>query len=149
MKMRSSLKVKMILTFSVLLLISCLLISVILYHSSMNLVKESVGKQASTIVENVTKVINAEQYMELDIASSETSYYIELREELNKIREMNEMTYLYTMKRVENGAGYDYYYMVDGMPLGSEDASALGEKEESVDEFPSMKRVFETGHVEY
>ncbi|MCJ8008639.1 methyl-accepting chemotaxis protein [Lederbergia wuyishanensis] len=147
--MKISLKLKMVIIFFVLLLISCLLISVTVYKSSMDFVKESVGKQASNIVEKATTVIDIERYKELNIASNENGYYSELREELNKIRELNQMVYLYTMTRVQNGNDYDYYYMVDGQPLGSEDASELGEKEESAETFPALKRAFKTGNVEY
>ncbi|MBS4201750.1 methyl-accepting chemotaxis protein [Bacillus sp. FJAT-49732] len=147
--MKISLKLKMVFIFFVLLLLSCLLISVTVYKSSMDFVKESVGKQASNTIEKATNVIDMERYKELNINSSETGYYSELREELNKIRELNQMVYLYTMTRVQNGNGYDYYYLVDGEPIGSEDASELGEKEESASTFPALERAFETGNVEY
>ncbi|MFJ8237864.1 methyl-accepting chemotaxis protein [Ureibacillus sp. NPDC094379] len=148
--MKNSLKFKVQLIFSSLLLITCLVMSLLLYQSSMTLVKNSVGKQASSIVENTIKVIDPNQYEQLTIVMGETDYYLELREELNEIREMNNMEYLFTMSRVDsNSGGYDYYYMVDGMPLNTEDASALGEEEENADTYPAMKRVFETGKVEY
>ncbi|MCR2822279.1 methyl-accepting chemotaxis protein [Lederbergia panacisoli] len=147
--MKNSLKLKMVIIFSVLLLTSCLLISAIVYHSTMDFVKESVGKQASKIVEKATTVIDIDRYKELSIDSTETGYYSELREELNKIRELNQLEYLYTMTRVQNVSSYDYYYLVDGQPIGSEDASELGEKEESASTFPALKRAFVTGNVEY
>ncbi|MBS4196711.1 methyl-accepting chemotaxis protein [Lederbergia citri] len=147
--MKNSLKLKMVIVFSVLLLTSCLLISAIVYNSTMDFVKESVGEQASKIVEKATTVIDIDRYKELSIDSPETSYYGELREELNKIRELNQLEYLYTMTRVQNGSNYDYYYLVDGQPIGSEDASVLGEKEEGASSFPALRRAFETGNVEY
>lgn len=148
--MKKSLKFKVQLIFSSLLLITCLVMSLLLYESSLTLVKNSVGKQASSTVENAIRVIDPNQYQNLTIDMGETDYYLELREELDQIREMNNMEYLYTISRVESDSGeYDYYYMVDGMPLNTEDASALGEKEENADSYPAMKRVFETGKVEY
>lgn len=147
--MKKSLKIKLLLTFSILLLITCLVMSALLYQSSMNLVQNSVGKQASSTVENAIKVIDLNQYKNITINSGETDYYVKLREELNQIREMNNMEYLFTMSRVKNGDGYDYYYMVDGKPLNSEDVSKLGEKEENADSYIAMKRAFETGKVEF
>lgn len=147
--MKKSLKFKMLFTFSILLLISCVLISILLSRSSMALVKESVGQQTSSIVENTSKIIDMDRYEKITIHSGKTDYYIELRKELNKIREMNNMEYLYTMSRAKNNNGYDYYYMVDGMPAGSKHASELGEKEDNIDEFPAIKRAFETGKVEF
>ena len=147
--MKKSLKFKLLLSFSSLLLITCLIMSVLLYQSSMTLVKDSVGNQASRTVENAIKVIDLNQYNDLTISSSKTDYYFKLREELNQIRQLNNMEYLFTMSRVKKDSGYDYYYMVDGMPLDSEEASELGEKEENADSYPGMRRVFESGKVEF
>ncbi len=139
----------MLMVFSILLLVSCLIISLLIYQSSLVLVKDAVGNQASNIVEQAVSVIDIDRYEKLTIDSKEEGYYRELRKELNSIREMNGMTYLYTMSRVKNGEGYDYYYMVDGEPLDSDEASKLGEKEELVDSYPEMKQAFETGHIQY
>ncbi|QED46197.1 methyl-accepting chemotaxis protein [Cytobacillus dafuensis] len=147
--MRKSLKIQMLMVFSILLLVSCLIISLLIYQSSLVLVKDAVGNQASNIVEQAVSVIDIDRYEKLTIDSKEEGYYRELRKELNSIREMNGMTYLYTMSRVKNGEGYDYYYMVDGEPLDSDEASKLGEKEELVDSYPEMKQAFETGHIQY
>ena len=147
--MTKSLKFKILLIFSMLLLISCLLISLFFYQSSFQLVKDSVGKQESRIVEQAVSMIDIGRYEKITVDSGENEYYRELRERLNNLREMNGMTYLYTMAREKNGDTYDYYCVVDGMPLDSDDASALGEKEEMIDYYPEMKRVFETGETEY
>jgi methyl-accepting chemotaxis protein len=126
--MTKSLKFKILLIFSMLLLISCLLISLFFYQSSFQLVKDSVGKQESRIVQQAVSIIDIGRYEKITVESGENEYYRELRERLNNLREMNGMTYLYTMAREKNGDTYDYYYVVDGMPLDSDDASALGEK---------------------
>jgi methyl-accepting chemotaxis protein len=147
--MTKSLRFKILLIFSMLLLISCLLISMFFYQSSFQLVKDSVGKQESRIVEQAVLMIDIGRYEKITLDSGENEYYRELRDRLNNLREMNGMTYLYTMAREKNGDTYDYYYVVDGMPLDSDDASALGEKEEMIDYYPELKRVFETGETEY
>nr|WP_010282121.1 methyl-accepting chemotaxis protein [Bacillus timonensis] len=147
--MKKSVKFKMVFIFSVLLLTACTLISLLVYQFSMNTVKTSVGQQAAKIVESSVGVINLNKYKEITPELGETGYYKELRKELNTIREMNELVYLYTMSRSKKGDNYKYYYMVDGMPLESEDASALGEEEEDVADFPAMIRAFESGKTEY
>jgi methyl-accepting chemotaxis protein len=147
--MTKSLKFKILLIFSMLLLVSCLLISLFFYQSSFQLVKDSVGKQESRIVQQAVSMIDIGRYEKITVESGENEYYRELRERLNNLREMNGLTYLYTMAREKNGDTYDYYYVVDGMPLDSDDASALGEQEEMIDYYPELKRVFETGETEY
>ncbi len=53
------------------------------------------------------------------------------------------LTYLYTMSREKVNDTYEYYYMVDGVPLGDENASALGDKEENIAEFEAIVETFE------
>ncbi len=133
-------------TFSILLLVTCTVMSVLLVRSSMTLVKDSIGKQVSNTVENAAKVIDLQEYMQMD---TETDYYYTLREQLNQIRELNNMKYLFTMSREKTDNEFNYYYVVDGMPLDNEDASVLGEKEENANSYPGMARAFETGQVEF
>jgi len=147
--MRKSLKIKMLVVFSVLLLVSCQLISLFVYYSSLDLVKESVGTQASNIVKRAASNIDIDRYEEITIDSEKEGYHNELRKELNTLREANGLSYLYTMSRVKNGEEYDYYYMIDGMPFDSSESTKIGVKEESIDSYPKMKKVFETGNSEY
>ncbi len=134
----------MLLVFSALILLSGLLISFLAYQSSAQLVVESVSNQAEQIAKQAVKKIDVEKYKEITPQSGENEYYHELRQQLNEIRETNGLLYLYTMQRTKTDQGYDYQYIVDGMPKDSEDASKLGEKEK-MDEFPILKETFETG----
>ncbi|WP_163099213.1 methyl-accepting chemotaxis protein [Peribacillus alkalitolerans] len=142
--MKKSIKLKMLLVFSALILLSGLLISFLAYQSSAQLVVESVSNQAEQIAKQAVKKIDVEKYKEITPQSGENEYYHELRQQLNEIRETNGLLYLYTMQRTKTDQGYDYQYIVDGMPKDSEDASKLGEKEK-MDEFPILKETFETG----
>ncbi|MDF2607010.1 MAG: hypothetical protein K0S34_1205 [Bacillales bacterium] len=114
--MKISLKLKMILVFSSLILITGLITSIIAYKSSNEVIE-----------------------------SGENDYYHELRSRLNEIREANGLVYLYTMQRIKTNNGYKYYYMVDGMPPGSEDASSLGDIEDNMKEYPKLIKSFDTG----
>ncbi|SHR23292.1 cyclase [Mycobacteroides abscessus subsp. abscessus] len=140
--MNKSLKLKMIVIFSSLILISGVVTSFISFQTSKNVITSSLGDQALSITENAVKVIDLDQYGEISIDSGETDYYFELRDRLNEIRETNGLVYLYTMGRQEKNEEFEYYYMVDGM---LQDASALGDVEGGVDDYPLLVKAFETG----
>ncbi|WP_235867325.1 methyl-accepting chemotaxis protein [Priestia abyssalis] len=140
--MKKSLQIKMLFTFSIIVLASCLVLSFISYHSSINLVKDSISNVAGTIVQQAAKVIDIKKYEQITLKSGETEYYHQLREQLNELREKTGLTYLYTMSRKEVNGSYEYYYMVDGMPKGAEDASSLGDKED-ISDFPVLVKTFE------
>ncbi|PJO40817.1 methyl-accepting chemotaxis protein [Lysinibacillus xylanilyticus] len=143
--MRSSLKIKMLMVFSILLVISCLLISFFIYHSSLELVKETVGKQNLNMIDQAMSKIDVKGFQEIEIGAEKDDFYYELQKELSSVKELHKVSSLYTMTRVKNGEGYDYYYMVDSMP---NDNPTIGDKEESPDSYPKMKQVFETGQTQ-
>jgi len=140
--MNKSLKLKMIVIFSSLILISGVVTSFISFQTSKNVITSSLGDQALSITENAVKVIDLDLYEEISLDSGETDYYYELKERLNEIRETNGLVYLYTMGRQEKDGEFEYYYMVDGM---LQDASELGDVEEGVDDYPLLVKAFETG----
>ncbi|MGE7691896.1 methyl-accepting chemotaxis protein [Lysinibacillus sp. NPDC097214] len=144
--MRSSLKIKMLMVFSILLVISCFLISFFIYRSSLELVKETVGGQNINMIDQAISKIDVEGYQRLEIGAKKDDYYYELQKELNSVKELHKVSSLYSMTRIKNGDGYDYYYMVDSVP--NED-STLGVKEESPESYPKMKQVFETGQIQF
>ncbi|WP_226678909.1 methyl-accepting chemotaxis protein [Mesobacillus jeotgali] len=145
--MGKSIKVKMLLIFSGLILISGLIIGYVSIKSTASLVEETVSEQAAGISQRAAKVIKIQDYLEI-LESGETEYYKELRSQLNEIREANGLTYLYTMKREQAGDVYKYYYVVDGMPFNSEEASQLGDEEDGIEDYPAIVRAFETGKTE-
>lgn len=147
--MKRSLSWKMVITFSSIVLLSCLIISVSSYISSANLVKSSLSEMAGTIAEQSINLIDTNKYAEQITLSSgsDSSYYEELRSKLNTLRENTGLTYLYTMGREKTDNGYKYFYMVDGMPLDSEDASEMGE-EEDAEVYPNIKIAFESGETQ-
>lgn len=143
--MQKSLRFNMILIFSSIVLLSCLIITYLSYTSSVKLVEDSLSGLAENIAGQAAKVIDIDRYQqEITRNSGEDGYYAELRLELNDIRERTGLSYLYTMGREKSENGYDYFYMVDGIPFGNENASELGE-EEDVNLFPIIRKTFETG----
>ncbi|MFF2178926.1 methyl-accepting chemotaxis protein [Lysinibacillus sp. NPDC058147] len=144
--MRSSLKIKMLMVFSILLVISCFLISFFIYRSSLELVKETVGQQNVNMIDQAISKIDVKGYQSIEIGAKKDDYYYELQKELSAVKELHKVSSLYTMTRVKNGDGYDYYYMIDSVP---NDDSTIGNKEESPESYPKMKQVFETGKIQF
>ncbi|WP_203362781.1 HAMP domain-containing methyl-accepting chemotaxis protein [Bacillus sp. REN10] len=146
--MSKSIGFKMVLIFSSIVLLSCLIISYISYISSVRLVEDSLSAVAGNIAKQAAEEIDINKYNEeITVEAGETEYYKEVRTELNNIREKTGLTYLYTLAREKNGDGYDYFYMVDGKPLNDEEAAKLGDKED-VTKFPQIAKAFETGDIQ-
>jgi methyl-accepting chemotaxis protein len=146
--MLKSIKVRMLLTFSGLILLTGLLIGYFSIHSSQSLIKETVSNQAKGIVGKAIHLIQLEDYQEV-LDSGETTYYWKLREQLNELREANGLTYLYTMKRTKKDNEYTYAYIVDGMPADSKDASKFNDEEKDINEYPAIKKAFNTGKMTF
>ncbi|MFJ8244283.1 methyl-accepting chemotaxis protein [Peribacillus asahii] len=146
--MKKSIQLKMIFIFSTIVLLSCLVTAYISYHSSVQLVKDSLSQVATNITKQAVNIIDIDKYeQEITLDAGESDYYIELRTELNDLREKTGLTYLYTMSRQKTANGYDYVYMVDGMPIGDENASQLGDKEDPTT-YPNIVKAFETGDLQ-
>ncbi|MFF2753697.1 methyl-accepting chemotaxis protein [Psychrobacillus sp. NPDC058041] len=143
--MKKSIQLNMILIFSSIVLLSCVVITYLSYTSSVNLVEDSLTNVAGSIAKQSSKIIDINRYQkEIKVELGENEYYKELRTELNDIRERTGLSFLYTIGREENGNGYDYYYLVDGKPFGDVNASQLGD-EEDVNLYPSIAKAFDTG----
>lgn len=146
--MKKSLRFKMIFIFSSIVLLSCLIISISSYITSAKLVANSLSDMAGTIAQQSVKLIDVNKYQkEITLENGETSYYKDLRTELNELRENTGLTYLYTMGREKTENGYKYFYMVDGTPLDDDEASQMGE-EEDAEVYPNIATAFETGEMQ-
>ncbi|HHV13376.1 MAG TPA: HAMP domain-containing protein [Clostridiales bacterium] len=128
-KIRFTFRLKIILGFLVLGLFSSLLTGLYADYKARKTIEEAVGNTAKEIVSAVEGKIDIDKFKALNREEDmNTPYYLELREELNDIREATGLKYLYTMRRAEAG---EYVYVVDGVPMGSQEASLLGDVEES------------------
>lgn len=144
--MKKSIKLKMLIVFTTLILLAGVVISYTTYLSSSKLVVNSISNQAKQIAQEAENQIDVDQYEEISINSGETEYYHKLRDQLNSIRQTNGLLFLYTMNRSKAENGYDYFYVVDGMPKNDSNASTIGEKED-VKEYPQLKVAFEKGQA--
>ncbi|MFD0676614.1 MULTISPECIES: methyl-accepting chemotaxis protein [unclassified Paenibacillus] len=129
-----SLHLRIMLVFSIIILLSGSLLSYVIYTSSVSLITRSLGEQARSIAQYASKQIDLEKYRDINPEKGENAYYKELRLKLNDIREANNLKYLYTMAERKKGDAAEYYYIVDGMPLDAkgEDFSPLGKVETSM-----------------
>jgi len=139
---------RMVLFFSSLILLAGAVLGFTIYRSSTKLIESSLGAQAQLVAENAAKLVDLEAYAKLSIDAGETEYYTKLRGQLNALREMNGLKYLYTLAKSEKDGKAVYYYVVDGAPqdVDSEDFSALGDPEEN--EYPGMVRAFAEGQAQ-
>lgn len=137
-----SLQMRMMLIFSLLFLILSAVLSWQIFNSSTRLVAKTISFQAQSIAENVVKAIDIPRYKEINPENGPNDYYVELRQQLNQIKEANGLKYLYTMNRKQTETGYEYFYVVDGYPLDSNEASELGKVEENY--YENLVEIFET-----
>jgi methyl-accepting chemotaxis protein len=141
-----SLQTKIILVFTLLFLLFGAVLGFRLYTSSASLIAESVGEQAKAVAQQAVKVIDLAQYATIDPGKEPNAYYHQLRQQLNDIRETNNLKYLYTMARVKDGGKDQYIYIVDGAAPNEKDSSDLGEPEEN--EYEGLGLLFETGKAQ-
>ncbi|MET3288081.1 UNVERIFIED_CONTAM: methyl-accepting chemotaxis protein [Brevibacillus sp. OAP136] len=148
---------KMLVFFSLLLLIGGSLIGFLIYRSSTNLVIDSVGMQARLISENMAKRIPVDDFVKIveavrvapDDEANQAKVaampeYTAIRKSLNEYKEANGLKYLYTMVEREPST---YMYVVDGQPLGQTNGvSSPGEVEANT--YKSMQQIFQTGQTQ-
>lgn len=142
-----NLQARIMIIFSSVFLIFSIFLSWQNYHSSTNLIAKSLGLQAQTIAENAAKMIDPERYKDITPETGATDYYKELRESFNEMKETNGLKYLYSMNRNKNGDHYEYFYVVDAFPLNSDEASKIGEVEDT--SYEALINAFETKKPQY
>ncbi|MGO0062128.1 methyl-accepting chemotaxis protein [Brevibacillus fluminis] len=148
---------KMLVFFSLLLLIGGSMIGFLIYRSSTNLVIDSVGMQARLISENMAKRIPVDDFVKIveavrvapDDEANQAKVaampeYVAIRKSLNEYKEANGLKYLYTMVEREPST---FLYVVDGQPLGqTDDVSLPGQLEANT--YEGMQKVFQTGQTQ-
>ncbi|XID90497.1 methyl-accepting chemotaxis protein [Paenibacillaceae bacterium WGS1546] len=141
----NSLRTKIALIFTAIMLIAVVLIGTMSYTNSRKLVTDTLGMQAMSIAKHAQSVIDPGVFQSITVDTGENGAYYELREKLNEIRVTNGLKYLYTMRAVETEDGSAYQYVVDGMPERDEEASALGAVEDPDNIDAGIERLFDTG----
>ncbi len=136
------------LVFSVLIVVSEVVLGYSVYRSSSRLLVESVGRQAQSIANYAADEIDTSAYSKITAEGGVTAYYFQLRKRLNELREANHLKYLYTMNMDEQGGKTRYFYAVDGAPTDAPagSVSALGKVEDNVN--PELVAAFATGQAQ-
>ncbi|MCM8710105.1 methyl-accepting chemotaxis protein [Clostridium sp. SYSU_GA19001] len=130
-KPKMSLMLKIVIFSLVLVLFSSFAMQFYSYSTARKSIEKTIGETALNITRSVVGNIDAEKFQALQTAEDmEKGYYIELRQQLNSIRESTGLKYLYTMRKTKDGK---YIYVVDGVPMNDEEASLLGDAEEITD----------------
>lgn len=139
--MLKSLQSRIILFFSIIILISGLAMSYMMYTSSQQLVVEALGKQALSLAKSAADEIDAAQYEQIAQNLEMNAAYTDMQQKLYQLKQSNGLKYLYTMSMTEDGK---VYYVVDGSTLDmeSDNFSALGDFEEELDDL--TLRAYET-----
>ncbi len=140
-----SLQIKIMLIFSVLIVVSEVVLGYSVYRSSSRLLVESVGEQAQSIANYAASEINASSYAKITAEGGVTAYYFQLRKRLNELRQANHLKYLYTINMEERDGQTKYFYAVDGAPTDApaESVSALGSVKDNVN--PQLAEAFASG----
>lgn len=85
---------------------------------------KTLESQAEVIYEYASETISAESFFVLNTeADMDTSLYKDIQSNLNEIRKIGHLKYLYTIKQNEAG---EYIYLVDGQPANTPDFCPLG-----------------------
>ncbi|MGD8191925.1 methyl-accepting chemotaxis protein [Brevibacillus ginsengisoli] len=151
-----TLQAKILIFFSVLIVLAGAILSFVIFHSSSQLIENSVGTQAMNIALNVSHSINVEDFQKVAEQSRKVKElggpqsvlqmpeYVRIREELAELKKMNGLKYLYTMAEASPGVNM---YVVDGYPMDNkEDASMPGAIEQNY--YPSMDAAFKTAQTQ-
>lgn len=102
----------------------------LMVRNSKQSVQATVGERTITIAESIAKHVDIEKYEQLVNNPEDEDLYLELRTELNELREIMDVLYAYTY--FVPAEGEKVTFLVDGMPVeDTENAAALGDTSES------------------
>lgn len=147
-KKSSSLRLKIVGSFFILIFFSSISIGLYSYNKAKSNIEITVGSTAISILKSVVKTIDAEKLNKLQTKEDmKSEYYKKLQANLVNIRETTGLKYIYTMRRNASGK---YVYIVDGTSMNAKDNSLLGDEETDTSTvFKSTftgKNSYELGH---
>jgi methyl-accepting chemotaxis protein len=130
-KVEKKLGTKITLSFLLIIILTIVILSTIAYSQSYNMLVNSLSSRSVEIGKYAVTKIDVKEFQNLKTVEDEKkeSYNL-MREELNNIKQISGAKYMYTMRKNEDGK---YIYVVDGMSLGDENMSHIGDVDEEVD----------------
>ena len=131
-KYNEKLGTKITLSFLSIIILTIVVLSTITYIQSYNMLVKNLASRSVKIGEHALTKIDVVEFQNLKSVEDEKkeSYNI-MRENLNNIKQISGAKYLYTMRKNEHGK---YIYVVDGISLGDENMSHIGDLEDEVNE---------------
>ncbi|MCQ1530239.1 methyl-accepting chemotaxis protein [Lutispora saccharofermentans] len=130
LSVRRSIKAKITIFFIIIVLSITTLLSAILYWQCDKMVTKEAADRAYKTVEEAGKTINIDEFIKLKKVEDESkTSYIQMRKNLEYIREISGAKYLFTMRKNDEGK---FMYVVDGSPI--EEISHIGDAEEPTPE---------------
>ncbi|WIV11902.1 methyl-accepting chemotaxis protein [Proteiniborus sp. MB09-C3] len=125
--MKKSIGVKITVLFLIAALSAYSLLSFVLYYQSYKMVTKNVADVAYRIAKEASEEIDIDEFVKLEtIEDEKRDSYIQMRDKLGYIGNMNGVKYIYTMRKTEDGK---FMYVVDGSSL--DEISHIGDTEES------------------
>lgn len=113
----------------VLVILSVIASSAIIYNQSYDMIVNNVSSKALHIAENTASKVDAAKLNKLvDVDDMGSLYYVELGEMLADTMNIAGAKYLYIMRKNSSG---DFEYIVEGDDYGTDDATEIGEVEEN------------------
>lgn len=126
-KKSSSLRLKIVGSFFILIFFSSISIGLYSYNKAKSNIEITVGSTAISILQSVVKTIDAEKLNKLQTKEDmKSEYYKKLQSNLVNIRETTGLKYIYTVRRNTSGK---YIYIVDGTSMNAKDNSSLSDEE--------------------
>lgn len=123
-----------------LVICSCLAIFGINYKMTYDNIIATLRQRTDAIYNAMDKLVNADIFDQINNASDmNESLYQEYQDRMLQMREVSNVRYLYTAKMNDQG---EYIYVIDGLPIGSEDFRKPGELIEE-DIIPDISRAYQ------
>lgn len=131
-KYNKKLGTKITFSFLLIIILTIVTLSTITYTESYSMLVKNLGNRSVKIGEHALTKIDVMEFQNLKTVEDEKkeSYNI-MRENLNNIRQISGAKYLYTMRKNQDGK---YIFVVDGISLGDENMSHIGDLEDEVNE---------------
>lgn len=105
--------------------VSCFIMFFFCYVLTYDDMINSLQERVLSISHYLNEAIDEAAFLELDeVADEQGELYAGLQRELNHIRRTTGVMYLYTAKQADDGR---YIYLIDGLPLDSEDFRHVGD----------------------
>ncbi len=101
-----------------------------MYIQSYQMLTGNLSQRAVKIAQSVAEQIDVDRFQQIkNPADAAHETYLQMQQQLNETRKISGAKYLYTMRKEKDGK---FYYVVDGLNVGDEEFSNIGDVEEEI-----------------